>query len=172
MIRTPRCRRLVLSLGIAAVGSLVGGVAAAQESGDIGAPDAEHAALAALAGAWRAEVLLHGGGDAPVLAATGRAEARMRLGGRYLEVEIALEPGAPARTVVYLIGFDRRNERWQVVNLDDSATYLVMAEGARMEDGGWVAATGRDDDPNMAAMGYEKVFVFALDLDADDGWAV
>ena len=160
-----------LAIGLALT-ALATAAVGAQQFEDLSGPAAPHEAFSALAGEWRAEVMLHGGGPEPVLAATGLAQARLRLGGRYLEVEISLEPGAPAQRVVYLIGFDRRNDRYQVVNLDDSATYLVMAEGAREEPGGWIAATGEDDDPNMAAMGFEKVFVFALDLDPEGGWAV
>ena len=151
MILGRRARRFVVSVGLVGLCAVGAGGAAAQAPADIGGPAAEHQALATLVGSWRAEVLLHGGGEEPVLAATGLAEARMRLGGRYLEVEISLEPGAPARAVVYLIGFDRRNRRYQIVNLDDSATYLVMAEGARVEGDGWIAATGEDDSLSIPA---------------------
>lgn len=156
---------------VAAVLALAG-PATAQPARDLSGLAPEHEAFAALEGRWSAHVLLHGGGEEPVLAATGLADVRTRLGGRFLEVALRFEPGAPAREVIYLIGFDRRNERYQIVNLDDSATYLVMAQGARVEVGGWIATEGWDDDPDMAAMGLEKAFVFALDLDPDGGWAV
>lgn len=144
---------------------------AAQAPEDLSGPSAEHEALQALEGRWQVEVVLHGAGGDRV-AATGRAEASAILGGRFLVVDASLDEGAPAGQVVYIVGFDRRNGRYQVVNLDDSATYLVLAQGARREAGGWVATEGADDDPAMEAMGLAKEFVFALDLDPEGGWGV
>ncbi len=151
--------------------ALAASPAAGQSADEMSGPSGEHEALQNLAGRWQVEVVLHGAGGDRV-AATGRAEASAILGGRFLVVDASLDEGAPAEQVVYIVGFDRRNERYQVVNLDDSATYLVMAQGARREVGGWVATEGADDDPVMAAMGLAKEFVFALDLDPDGGWGV
>ena len=162
----------LLALGLGMVLSAPTAGRAQEPRADVSGPGPEHAELQALAGEWGVQVLLHGGGDEPVLGATGLAEARTLLGGRFLEVSIRLEPGAPARELVYLIGYDRRNDRYQVVNLDDSATYFVVAQGARDDGDGWISTTGTDDDPDMAAMGFEKAFVFALDLDPAEGWAV
>lgn len=145
---------------------------AAAQAVDVTSLAPEQEAFASLEGPWSVHVLLHGGGRDPVLAASGRAEVRTRLGGRFLEAAVEVEPGAPALRMLYLVAYDRRNERYQVVALDDTASYLVLAQGARRELGGWVATEGWDDDPAMAAMGLEKAFVFALDLDPADGWAI
>lgn len=171
-MRRPDALRGPLGLGLSLALSMPTQGRAQEPGDDRSGPGPEHAEFQALAGEWAVQLLLHGGGEEPVLAATGLAEARTLLGGRFLEVSIHLEPGAPAREVVYLIGYDRRNDRYQVVNLDDSATYFVVAQGARDDGDGWISATGTDDDPDMAAMGFEKAFVFALDLNPAEGWAV
>lgn len=160
---SPRLPELILAAALA-----LPTAAAAQAPGELAA---EHEAFAALEGDWSVEVVLHGSSGDRV-ATTGRAEASRILGGRFLVIDASLAEGGPAGAVVYIVGFDRRNERYQVVNLDDSATYLVLAQGARPEVGGRVAAEGWDDDPNMAEMGLEKAFVFALELDPTDGWAI
>ena len=78
---------------------------------------------------------------------------------------LQIEAG-PVSHAIYTIGFDRRHGRYTVVAMDDSGTYWVTAQGGR--EGDRIAMYGKDDDPVMASMGYDKEFAIVLHLNGRD----
>ena len=121
-----------------------------------GAPESEltpaHELLGSLAGGW--DVYLDD-------TAVGEATARLRLGGRFLEIEIASSMG-PVRQAIYTFGFDDRHGHYTVIAMDQTGTYWVSAQG--VAEGGSIPMYGRDDDPVMKSMGLEKEFVIHLTI--------
>ena len=127
----------------------------AQNPEDISLPGPEHAVLASLVGEW--QVSAGSASDQPI----GSASARLRLEGRFLEVELWLEAG-PIRHALYTFGFDRRHGEFTVAAMDDTGTYAVLARGVR--DDSRIEMYGVDDDPVMTALGFTKEFVIVLDV--------
>ena len=125
----------------------------------------EHETLLSLAGDW--EVLV---GEPSEITPVGTAEARARLGGRFLEVELTSEAG-PVTHAIYTLAFDDRHGEFAVILMDSSGNYFVTARGTADESGKRIAMYGKDDDPAMAQMGFEKEFVIVLHL-RDDGFAL
>ena len=119
-----------------------------------GLPGAQHEALHALAGSWEVYV------DSQL---AGSATATLRLDGRFLEVEIDADAG-PMQKIIYTFGFDRRNGVYTVIAMDDSGTYWVTGTGIR--DGGRIPMYGKDKDPVMEAMGFEKEFAIVLTIES------
>ena len=119
-------------------------------------PGQEHEILQALRGDW--EVSL---GDDVV----GSATAHLRLGDRFLEMELHNDSG-PLGHAIYIFGFDRRHEVYTVVFFDDSGTYWVTAQGT--DDDGRIAMYGEDEDPVMREMGLDKEYVIVLDIHSPD----
>ncbi len=118
-------------------------------------PGPEHEILHSLEGDWQVFVK-----DEIV----GSATARLRLGDRFLEVELVSDSG-PVRHAIYTFGFDRRHGVYTVVAFDDSGTYSVTARG--MATGGRIMMYGKDEDPVMRSMGLDKEFVIVLDVQSD-----
>lgn len=148
---------VVIALSVAPCAGL-----SAQELSDVSAPGAEHAELGRLVGDWAVSVAERPG---PI----GTAAVRMRLEGRFLEIEAHLDAG-PVSHVIYTVGFDRRHDAYTVTVMDDTGTYPVHARGTR--DGGIIKMYGVDDDPGMARMGLTKEFVIVLEMTDVDHLAV
>jgi hypothetical protein len=109
----------------------------------------------------------HAGGGATET--RGQGTAATILEGRFLVVDFAVGEGEGRLAQRWTVGFDRRHDEYSIVVMDPTATNFVTARGA--ETDGALRLTGADDDPLMARMGYEKKFVYELDL-GDDGFSV
>jgi len=126
-----------------------GANATPQSANDAAQPAAEHRALAALAGRWNLQVTYNAGGG-KTMTATGTAENRMVLGGRFLisESTSSVPAGAPAGLKAIdsmrIYGFDRRTSTFTIVELDSMGTY-------------WVTATGTKKDANTIVMSGETL---------------
>jgi tetratricopeptide (TPR) repeat protein len=101
----------------------------------------------------------------------GSAEVRWRVQGRFLEIEVALDSG-PFSRALYTLGFDTRHQEYQVLLMDDSGTYFVTARGAAPEEGSPVVMYGKDEDPVMTALGFEKEFALVVDFLSEDRFAI
>ncbi len=95
----------------------------------------------------------------------GSAIAHLRLGDRFLEMELILDSG-PIRKAIYIFGFDRRHGTYTVAAFDDTGTYWVTAQGTAT--GGRIAMYGEDEDPVMRSMGLDKEFAIVLDVQSED----
>ena len=155
MMRYQRPRTVCTSLAVAAALLLASQASRAQEPAP-GTPGPEHEELMLLVGDWHVSV----SGEK-----VGSARATSRLDGRFLQVELQVEAG-PVTHAIYTVGFDRRHGRYTVMAMDNSGTYWVTAQGGR--EGDRIAMYGKDDDPVMASMGYEKEFAIVLHLHGPD----
>jgi hypothetical protein len=121
-----------------------------EELAELSRPGPEHERLQALEGGWE----VHADGRV-----VGYAEGRLRLGDRFLELEIHSQAG-PVLHAIYTFGFDRRHGEYTVSAMDETGTYAVHARG--WAEGDRVVMRGTDDDPVMTAMGLEKAFAIVL----------
>ncbi len=161
-------RATLFALGVTCVGGLHD--RAAGQEAEAAMPGAMHQRLGRLEGEWQVHVG-HGVSEADDSSPAGSAVARMRLGGRFLEVDIEAERG-PVRHALYTFGFDTRHDRFAVIAMDETGTYFVTAQGHEDPTGNRIAMYGTDDEPVMQALGLKKEFVIVLHLLSDDHFVI
>ena len=170
-----KVRSIALAVGVA-LGTAAIGIAWSASGQDGEAPSMEelleqaqpgpvHEVLAALEGDWNVVLSGPGGGDT-----NGEGSAMTILGERFLVIDFALGELGAAREFRYTLGFDRRHDEHSIVAMDTTGTYFVSARGG--EEDGRILMRGTDDDPVMARMGFEKKFVFELELEDEDAFSI
>ena len=133
------------------------------EAMKLAGPGPEHELLASRAGEWTTTVTLSGmTPDTPPQEQTGKASAKMILGGRFLQIHSSGSfMGMPFESLETL-GFDRRHGHYTVVGMDTLGTYSVTARGEK-DDDGIIRMHGEDDDP----MG-KQIYTFELEILSPD----
>lgn len=71
-----------------------------------------------------------------------------------------------------MIGFDRRNVRYTLTGIDTHGTYSIASQGMKDARTGKIKLYGKDDDPHMKAMGFEKEFAHELDFRNSDEFSI
>lgn len=108
-------------------------------------PGAEHEWLATLEGNWRSTAKVRMQPQAEPITMRGRMEARMILGGRWLQLrEFGSFMGQPYEGLSFF-GFDRRHGLFRSVGFDTLGTYYITASGKKRDDGVLVLE-GEDQD--------------------------
>jgi hypothetical protein len=125
-------------------------------------PGPEHDALARYAGTW--DVTVSMGSGASAMKYQGTAESRMKVGGRFLQVEYQAKGKADATEGMFTLGFDPRHQRHTLIAMDSFGNYFVTSQGQRDAKTGKIRMSGTDDDPVMKALGHTKEFVHVLDM--------
>lgn len=121
------------------------------------------AVFAGYEGSWAVSVKQPDAEGELVERGAGKAVATTRVGGSFLEIEIELAD-APLNHILYVMGFDTRHQTYNILAFDDSGTYWVTAAGDSTSGPPHIVMYGTDDDPQMAAMGFEKAFAFVWHL--------
>lgn len=133
-------------------------------------PGKEHEGLARSVGMWDVEVRMGSGKQALLYRGTGTS--RMKVGGRYLEIEYQTQADKSELEGTFSIGFDHRHQKYVLVAMDSFGTYFVTSQGGRDETTGKIRMAGTDDDPTMKAMGYTKEFLHVLDQKSDNEFVI
>jgi hypothetical protein len=129
-------------------------------------PGPEHAALGKFVGDWDVSIKM---GPASY---AGEAKARTTVGKRFLQVEYQAKGKADATEGMFTLGFDRRHKEYALIAQDSFGTYFVTSQGKRDDKTGKLRLLGRDDDPQMKAMGLTKEFLHVVDLSNPDQLAI
>ncbi len=129
-----------------------------------------HALLAAYQGEW-VVTLTQPEAGASVARGSGTAVARLRLDGRFLEIETTVD-GGPVREMVHVLGYDLRHGKYTIVLFDNTGTYFVTASSESGATPPRIALYGVDDDPTMKAMGLDKEFVFVVNMESPDRFSI
>ena len=132
---------------------------------ELAKPGKEHRELAKLAGEW--SVAMSMGGRA---VGKGKATGATILGNRFLVLDGELGAKDNRSAFRFTIGFDRRNNEYEVTLLDNAGTYSVVARGK--PDGERIRVFGTDNDPVMKKMGLAKKFAFELQLKQEDKFGI
>ena len=125
-------------------------------------PGKEHAELARQTGLWKVKVAM--GDGARVNTSSGRAKCYMMMDGRFLWIAYNVAGKAGAFKGAFMIGFDRRNSRYTLTGIDTHGTYCIFSHGKKDAETGKIKLYGKDDDPHMKAMGFDKEFAHELDF--------
>ena len=129
-----------------------------------------HGRLAAYQGEW-VVTLTQPESGASVARGSGTAGARLRLDGRFLEIETSVD-GGPVRQTVHMLGYDMRHGKYTIVLFDNTGTYFVTASSEPDATPPRIALYGVDDDPTMKAMGLDKEFVFVVNMESPDRFRI
>ena len=134
---------------------------------ELARPGEEHKLLEKLAGEWDAEtkMWMTPGADAMIL--PGRFSAKMVLGGRFLHGEYSIDTGQLTGEGLFVMGFDRRSEKFTYIHFDTWGTYWISATGTYDEDTRSITMYGEDLDP---VTGNTQKYNFAFHFNADDQW--
>jgi len=126
-------------------------------------PGPEHELLRSFSGQWTVEI--KAGRNA---VSTGNANSYMLVDGRFLWIGYGARGESGAFRGSFIIGFDRRNERYDLIGMDTTGTYFITSHGKPEKDSKRVKLLGKDDDPYMKSLGYEKEFAHVIDLSDPD----
>ncbi|MEM6777131.1 MAG: DUF1579 family protein [Planctomycetota bacterium] len=133
-------------------------------------PGSEHQDLARRVGSWKVTVTM-GEGDRAATS-NGRVKAHMLMDDRFLWIAYNTAGRAGSLKGAFMIGFDRRNSRYTIMGIDTHGTYAVTSQGNKDPQTGTIKLYGKDDDPNMKAMGFDKEFAHVLDFRSPDEFAI
>ncbi len=132
---------------------------------DISGPGPELERLSKYVDSWDVELQMGG------QTYSGTSSTKLIVGDRFLQADFAVENASGNIEGIYIIGFDRRNEVYQVLGMDSFGTYFVSATGPASEE--YTAKTyGKDNDPMMKKMGFEKEFGYNLLFKEDDKFVI
>lgn len=119
-------------------------------------PGPEHEMLKSYSGEWKVTVRAgHAGQREP---STGAATTYMMMEDRFLWIGYGARGPSGRFRGSFIIGYDRRHERFDLIAMDTDGTYFITSHGKRDEKSGTIKLYGVDDDPYMKKMGFEKEF--------------
>jgi hypothetical protein len=141
-------------------------VALTQKYQDLAQPGPEHEKLAELAGNWtfQNKVWMSPTETDPVVV-DGKAEAKMILGGRFLQVNSSSSYLGIQYEGLLMFGFDRRSSEYTTVQFDNLGTYLVTCKGPANKETGLIVMEGKDIDP---IGGIALKFKYICDINSKD----
>lgn len=137
------------------------------KSMELAQPGEEHKLLERLAGEWNLETTMWMSPGADPMILPGKSSAKMVLGGRFLYGEFTSDADQMEGGGLFIIGFDRRHEKFTYIGFDTWGTYSVSAEGTFDEETKSITMYGEDDDP---VMGHTQKYDFVISFPSDDTW--
>jgi hypothetical protein len=127
----------------------------------------EHKLLEKLAGEWNAETKMWMSPGADPMILPGKCGARMVLGGRFLYGEYSIDTEQLKGEGLFVMGFDRRYDKFTYLHFDTWGTYSVSASGTYDEETHSITMYGEDFDP---VMGHTQKYNFVIYFNFDDTW--
>lgn len=140
-----------------------------QPPADQTAPAAEHIALAKYQGQWTVEFNFAHDND---VVYTGTSTNTMLVGDRFLQVQYEARNDTSMVEGVFMFGFDRRNDAYQILAMDSWGTYFVTASGKVSPEGDAFKCYGKDNDPHMKKLGYEKEFGYLTFFETENQFSI
>ena len=127
-------------------------------------PDAHHQVLQALVGKFNTTSKMWLGGPKPEQA-TGHAEEKSVLGGRFIEEHYDSVVWGKPFNAQGLFGYDELSQKYVVAWVDTWGTWVTVAEGNADSSGKLVTLTTRDyDNPS----GKTRPVKFVVDIEGND----
>lgn len=123
--------------------------AMAEAMAKYGVPGEEHAELAKRVGAWNVDLKYWWAPGAEAQVMTGQSHFQMIMDGRYLFQEFVSEYQGETFEGGGLVGYDRLQEKYQGIWIDNMSTGIAISEG-QMKDGVLVTE-GDMPDPMIGA---------------------
>jgi len=131
-------------------------------------PGPEHMKLAELTGNWTYTVKMWmSPAETNPMETEGKGEAKMIIGGRFLQLNNSGSFMGMPFEGMSIIGFDRRGKEYTTVGFDNMGTYWVSAKGTVDTTSGSIVMYGKDEDK---AMGFTQEYKFIFDLKSKDNF--
>ena len=108
---------------------------------------ASHKVLGGMAGKWVTKTKSWMEPGKPPTESTGTCEAKMLLGGRYLQQEYVGDMMGSTFTGINVIGYDNYTKRYVSTWIDSMSTGIYFFEGTASPDGKVITQESRYDDP-------------------------
>lgn len=137
---------------------------------DLSNPSKEHEELAKYTGKWNVEMQF--ASSQKDKAYLGTSMNTMLVGNRFLQIQFAVKQDTLEANGVFVIGFDRRNLEYQMTGMDTWGTYYVTASGKRLEKSNTIKLYGKDNDPFMKKMGFEKEFGYSCTFENENKFVI
>lgn len=137
------------------------GVAGAQDPLTLTRPGPAHAILDSLAGWWSVKVTFRFG-DGPEREAQASCEAKMLLGGRFLEQRYRSPSGEETNQY---FGYDNQRKVFFVFKLDDRETGYLLTEGGISPDSTTITTVGTRTDPFTGSRAGMRIVTTVVDRD-------
>ncbi|HYK41728.1 MAG TPA: DUF1579 domain-containing protein [Thermoanaerobaculia bacterium] len=130
-----------------------------------GAPGDAHKKLEALTGTWDAKVTSWMAPGKPPMESKGKSEAKMALGGRFLEERFEGEFMGQPFTGMGYTGYDNVQKKYVGTWMDSMSTGVMTSSGKMDADGKTFSMTGSMADPMTGKMSTVKEKVTVADPD-------
>ncbi len=127
---------------------------------ELNTPGEEHAMLGEYEGKWKSEVtsFIPGMGEST---STANGEARLILGGRFLEIKSTGEYMGQMVESISILGFDKRFKKFTLDGYDTMGTYGTHSEGEYDKGKNIITYKGKNYEPLMKAY-IDYTFKFYL----------
>jgi hypothetical protein len=123
-------------------------------------PGKEHELLKSMAGEWDMDVTLWMMPGAEPMHFEGETINEMILGDRFLVSEGTSGEGDLYTETIWILGFDRRFEKYTCIGMDTWGTYYISAEGDYNAKTKMMTLSGEVDDPLLGKEGFKISFHF------------
>jgi hypothetical protein len=120
-------------------------------------PGAPHKVLEGMAGKWITKTKAWMEPGKPPSDSTGTCEAKMLLGGRYLQQEYMGDMMGSTFTGINIIGFDNYTKKYVSTWIDSMSTGIYFFEGTSSADGKTITQESRYDDPVQGPTTWRSV---------------
>ncbi len=132
---------------------------------ELAQPGDEHRLLEQLTGEWNHKTNMWMTADAEPLAFPGTASAKMVLDGRFLSGKFTTEAEEMSGAGLYIMGYDRRHEKFTYVGFDTWGTYSLSASSTYDEATNSITMYGEDADPILS---HTQKYDFVVQFESED----
>jgi hypothetical protein len=127
-------------------------------------PSEEHKLLESMVGKWELTAKYWTKPGAEPNTDMGKSVNKMALGGRFLMSEWEQGEGETQGHGLYILGFDRRFDKYTLVGFDTWGTYYITAAGSWDETTKTITMSGEDRDPlGKLTQKYDFIYRFVDD---------
>jgi hypothetical protein len=129
-----------------------------KQAQQMAAPAEQHQRLATREGRWKVSGMFIMPG-APPMAFTGTSDAKMILGGRFLQINGSAQSANPGMNSESLtvIGFDKRTGKYTMWSVDTYGTYSISATGEHDDATNTTTLLGENEEPGMGKVPFKFV---------------
>jgi hypothetical protein len=120
-------------------------------------PGAPHKVLARMAGTWNAKMRSWMEPDKPPMESIGTSEAKMILGGRYLQMDFTGNMMGNPFSGIGIHGYDNYAKKYVSIWVDSMGTAIHFFEGTGSADGKTITQESHHDDPVKGPMKWRSV---------------
>lgn len=124
----------------------------------LAAPGEPHKLFASLTGSWATKAKEWMDPQKPAIESTGSADARLLLGGRFLQQEITGSMHGKPYSGIWTIAYDNLLKQYVSTWIDTMSTQIFMMNGTASADGRTITLTGRHAEVGGGHMTHRAIW--------------